>query len=505
MILSRYNLKKITTPDLVPPGDDIFELPEKVLQFGTGALLRGLPDYYIDKANREGIFNGRIVVVKTTNVGLASDFERQDGLYTLHVKGVDNGQEINQQHICSAISRVLFAGHDWASILKIAHNPQLKVVISNTTEIGIILLQDNVKKYPPVSFPGKLLAILYERYKAFEGSEKSGLVIIATELIAENGKKLESIVLELAHLNRLDPAFMDWLENYNHFCNSMVDRIVPGKPNNDIAAELDRQTGYHDELRIEAEVYNLWAIEGNDEIKDVLSFAEANPGVIIQPDIGVFRELKLRLLNGTHTLSCAIAMLSGFKTVNEAMENSVFLQFVSGLMLNEIVPAIPYDVDESDAVNFADRVIDRFKNPNIAHQWISIAFHYTAKVKFRVVPMLIHHYKKSDTVPERIACGFAAFIRFMRVAQHSNDRYAAEINGVEYLLNDGYAEKFYNAWLNNSIEAVVETILKDTTIWDTDLTRLNGFKESVISKLDAIMQGDTLSLLAELDLIKSKR
>jgi tagaturonate reductase len=150
-------------------------------------------------------------------------------------------------------------------------------------------------------------------------------------------------------------------------------------------------------------------------------------------------------------------------------------------------------------------VIDRFKNPNIAHQWISIAFHYTAKVKFRVVPMLLHHYIESDTVPERMACGFAAFIRFMRITQHNNERYTTEINGVEYLLNDGYAEKFYIAWQNNTIELVVDTILKDTTIWDNDLTRLNGFKESVINKLDAIMRGDTLSLLAELDLIKSKK
>jgi tagaturonate reductase len=175
MILSKYNLKKIDTPGLILPGEDIFDLPEKVLQFGTGVLLRGLPDYFIDKANREGVFNGRVVVIKSTDVGDATDFDKQDGLYTVHLQGIEDGNEIGEQIVCSAISRVLSASKDWTEILKIAHNPQLKVVVSNTTENGIALTQDNVKKHPPVSFPGKLLAILYERYKAFEGSNKSGL------------------------------------------------------------------------------------------------------------------------------------------------------------------------------------------------------------------------------------------------------------------------------------------------------------------------------------------
>ncbi|MCJ8208513.1 tagaturonate reductase [Mucilaginibacter sp. RS28] len=495
MILSRYNLKKINQPGLIVPADNIFDLPEKVLQFGTGVLLRGLPDYFIDKANREGKFNGRVAVVKSTDTGSATDFDRQDNLYTLYIKGIENGQEVNEQIICSAISRVLSAGQDWAGILKIAHNPNLQVVISNTTEVGIQLVQDDIRKHPPVSFPGKLLAILYERYKAFQGSDKCGLVIVPTELIVDNGKKLEAIVLELAHLNKLEPAFMDWLESSNHFCNSLVDRIVPGKPQAEQLAALEETSGYQDDLRTVSEAYALWAIEGNDHIKSVLSFAESHPGVIITPNIEMFRELKLRLLNGTHTLTCAIAFLSGFETVYKAMENESFLQFIKQLMLNEIAPAIPYEVDMDTAADFTNKVLDRFRNPNIEHQWISISAQYSSKLKMRVIPLLLNHYQHSQAVPDYFAFGFAAFIRFMKIAKNAEGKFAGNNNGVTYIVTDANADIFAQAWQSNDAKTVVETIFRNTTLWDTDLTQLPGFKDAVIKRLETIIYSGTLRVL----------
>ena len=207
MILSAFNLKNIDPEKVQLPNDGVFELPEKVLQFGTGVLLRGLPDYFIDKANRAGIFNGRIVVVKSTSAGDANAFDRQDGLYTVCVRGLENGERKEENIVNASISRVLSASTEWDKILDCAHNPQMQVIISNTTEVGIQLLPDDIRKHPPVSYPGKLLAFLFERYRAFGGSEQSGMVIIPTELIPDNGKKLESIVLELAHLNGLDDVF----------------------------------------------------------------------------------------------------------------------------------------------------------------------------------------------------------------------------------------------------------------------------------------------------------
>src|SRR5215216_6701341 len=281
MILSRYTLKNISNPSVIVPDELLFELPEKVLQFGTGVLLRGLPDYFIDKANRLRIFNGRIVVVKSTSTGDTADFDEQDGLYTLCVRGFQNGENVKENIINSSISRVLSAGEQWEEILKCAHNKNMQVIISNTTEVGIQLVVDDVRKHPPVSYPGKLLAFLYERFHAFNGNADSGMVIIPTELISDNGKKLESIVLELAHLNSLEDEFIEWLENHNCFCNSLVDRIVPGKPDAEMQSSIEKDLGYRDGLMIMSEVYRLWAIEGGEQVKNILSFAQADEGVII--------------------------------------------------------------------------------------------------------------------------------------------------------------------------------------------------------------------------------
>lgn len=496
MILSKYNLKKINAPALELPGEQIFDLPEKVLQFGTGVLLRGLPDYFIDKANRNKIFNGRVVVVKSTDTGSVTDFDKQDGLYTVYSKGIENGTEVNEQVICSAISRVLSASTEWAAILEVARDPHLQVVISNTTEVGIKLVKEDVRKHPPVSFPGKLLAVLYERYKAFNGSADTGLVIIPTELIVDNGKKLEAIVLELAHLNKLEPEFLDWLESSNSFCNSLVDRIVPGRPDKALSDELEAKNGYTDNLSIMAETYSLWAIEGDEKIASVLSFAQADKGVVITPDIELFRELKLRLLNGTHTLSCAVAYLSGFKTVKDAMDDEQFTKFITRLMLDEIMPAIPYQIDEAVATDFANKVLDRFRNPNIRHEWLSISMQYSTKIKMRVIPLLLNHYKQSNSVPECMALGFAAFMRFMQIKGGTQGQYTGTANNVVYKVTDTQAEYFSRVWENADINMVIQNVLKNKDLWDADLSVLPGFKDAVIEQFNRINANGQLELNA---------
>jgi len=489
MILSKYNLKRINVAETQLPGEQLFELPEKVLQFGTGVLLRGLPDYFIDKANRSGIFNGRVVVIKSTDTGTVDDFDKQDNLYTIYSKGIVNGKEVSEQLISSAISRVLSAANAWDDILEVARNPKLKVIISNTTEVGIKLVKEDVRKHPPASFPGKLLAVLYERYMAFNGSADSGLVIIPTELIVDNGKKLEAIVLELAHLNKLEPAFMDWLENSSSFCNSLVDRIVPGRPDAASNEELDTRNGYTDNLSIMAETYSLWAIEGDDKIKDVLSFAQADEGVVITPDIELFRELKLRLLNGTHTLCCAFAYLSGFKTVKEAMDDERFTKFITQLVFEEIRPAIPYKIDDVVAADFANKVLDRFRNPYIRHEWLSISVQYATKIKMRVIPLLLNYYKLSNTVPACMAMGFAAFIRFMRVKEGDEGQYTGTINNGEYKVTDSQAAYFAKVWENADSDAVIQNILKDKDLWDADLDILPGFTAAVIEQFNQVNKG----------------
>lgn len=487
MKLSRYTLKNISPENVVVPDEEIFDLPEKVLQFGTGMLLRGLPDYFIDKANRQGVFNGRIVVVKTTSRGDTAAFDKQDGLYTLCERGIVDGQKIEENIISSSISRVLVAQKDWGEILECAHNPDLQVIISNTTEVGIQLENDDIRHYPPASYPGKLLAFLYERFIAFNGSENSGFVIVPTELILENGKKLESIVLELAHLNSLEDDFIEWLERSNFFCNSLVDRIVTGMPDEKIKNDIEDQLGYKDDLLIVSEVYSLWAIEGDEKIKSILSFAEADEGVVIEPNIDLHRELKLRLLNGTHTLTCGVAFLSNCDTVQHAMEDKSLSNFISDLMNHEIAPSIPYEIDEATKQVFISKVFDRFRNPHINHYWKNITFNYSSKLRLRCIPLLLIYYKNNESVPPLFALGFAAYLYFMKAVKQNGKDYYGEFNGQSYLIEDEMAAKFYHLWNNQPVENIVKEVLKNESLWDCDLTKFSGFQEAVAQNLNSMV------------------
>ncbi|HEX9509712.1 MAG TPA: tagaturonate reductase [Puia sp.] len=508
MNLSKNNLSTIKTTGVIKPGKDIFTLPEKVLQFGTGVLLRGLPDYFIDKANRQGVFNGRIVVVKSTDSGDAGSFDRQDGLYTLCIRGIGEGKKTEENIICSAISRVLSARDQWQEILQCAHNPEMQVVISNTTEVGIQLVEDDIlagddtlaggdiRHRPPVSFPGKLLAFLYERYQAFSGSPESGMVIVPTELIVDNGKKLAAIVKELAQRNKLEAGFIAWLEKDCRFCSSLVDRIVPGKPDAATLAQLQQDLGYTDDLLAISEVYRLWAIEGDEKVQAVLSFAKADPGVIIRKDIEIFRELKLRLLNGTHTLSCGLAFLSGFATVKNAMDDAAFSSFVSDLMLKEIAPAIPYTLPLQEAQDFGMQVLDRFRNPHIQHQWISITMQYSSKMKMRNIPVLLQHYKVQDEPPPHFSLGFAAYLLFMRAVKKEATGYKGEYRGKDYPINDDKAGYYFELWKERTPDEVVKSALKDETLWGTDLTALKGFAASVTEDLQTLIDKGAAAALA---------
>lgn len=495
-MLSRFTLKHIVPGAVKVPDEHLFALPEKVLQFGTGVLLRGLVDQYIDKANRQGIFNGRIVVVKSTGQGDGDAFEKQDALYTLCIRGMMNNKAIAENYINASISRVLHAQRDWEQILSCAHDLGMQVIISNTTEVGIQLVNDDIRRHPPISYPGKLLAFLYERFKAFGGSIHSGMVIVPTELIPDNGTKLEAIVLELAHLNGLPEEFMEWLEKHNHFCNSLVDRIVPGQPELPQRSLLEKEFGYTDALLCIAEAYSLWAIEGDESIRQVLSFAAANEEIVIAPDIDLHRELKLRLLNGAHTLSCGVAFLAGFETVKEAMDDPAFSSYISNLLLHELAIAIPYPVDHAVAEQFGQRVLDRFQNPYIRHYWKSITMQYSAKMKMRCLPILLEYHEKHGKLPELFARGFAAWLYFMRV-QEKEGRYYGELNGQPYEVIDDMSAVFCKRWEELTPGELVSATLADRSFWKHDLSLLPGWYDLVLQQLEEIMhQGMPATLVS---------
>ncbi|MDP9042391.1 MAG: tagaturonate reductase [Bacteroidota bacterium] len=492
MNLSRQNLAKIQFPELMKPAEGIFSLPEKIIQFGTGVLLRALPDYFVDKANRQGVFNGRILVVKSTSTGDTQAFTEQDGMYTLFVRGMENGIVLNQPVICSSISRVLSASHEWDEIMRSAANAGLQIVISNTTEVGIQLVKESVFQKPPSSFPAKLLAFLFERYNIFNGKPGAGMVIIPTELLTDNGKKLKSILMDLAAFNKLDPLFIKWLDLHNRFCSSLVDRIVPGKPDPSTKKQLEKEWGYEDELMSVCEPYRLWAIEGEENLREILSFYRVDEGVNITPDITKFKELKLRLLNATHTLSCGLAYLSGFKTVRSAMEDPHFESYIKNLMIDEISPAIPFPIADNEKKEFGLNVLDRFRNPYLQHQWLSITMQYSSKLATRVLPVLNRYYELFNKPPELICIGFAAYILFTRPVKKESDKYFGILDNQYYQINDDLAAEFFGLWDEVSVDHIVNRILSNTALWSADLTRLEGFSGCITRKLKGFIRTGTM-------------
>ncbi|MFD1769212.1 tagaturonate reductase [Sphingobacterium suaedae] len=498
MLLSKENLGKIAPTKAELPQVDSFDLPEKVLQFGTGVLLRGLPDYYVDKANKQGVFNGRVLVVKSTSSAGVDAFSEQNGLYTVCIKGLVNGKEKVEYAVNNAISRVLSAAQDWSEILEAAKNPELQVVFSNTTEVGIVLSNDKITDAPPASFPGKLLAFLYKRFQHFQGDVAKGLVVLPTELISDNAQKLKKIVLNLASQNELEDAFVDWLEEANDFCNTLVDRIVPGRLPEEEQKATEVELGFEDELMIMAEPFSLWAIETESpRVKDVLSFASVDSGIVLVPSIDKFKEIKLRLLNGTHTLSCAAALWSGFTTVKEAMGNHLFHQFVKDLMQKEIGRAIlDQYIEQGDVDRFSSSVLDRFSNPFLEHRWENIALNYTSKMNMRNVALIGKWYNKHLFPPLHIALGFAAYIKFMDTKQ-KDGKYVQEIEGQNVVLQDEFAPLFYDYWKDEY--TVVQRVLSDDSLWGKDLTTYPEFASTVQRYLDEIRAEGVLKTIEKLN------
>lgn len=498
--LSQENLNHIKKDaSLTIPSRDVFQLPERVLQFGTGVLLRGLPDYFIDKANRNGLFNGRIVVVKSTSIGGTDAFNIQQGLYSTCIRGIEFGNETDEVIINSSISKVLNATTQWSEVLQKAIQPAIQIVISNTTEVGIAYLEEYIKEGIPESFPGKLLACLYSRYLAFNGSLEGGMVIIPTELIPENGKRLLSILIKLARYNQLSEAFITWLEESNHFCSSLVDRIVPGKLSKEEAKEIEDKYGYKDDLMIMAESFRLWAIESNNEkVNQILSFASSDDGVVITPDIEKFRELKLRLLNGTHTFSCGLAFLGEFGTVKNAMHHSQMMNFIQDITLDEIASSVvSTSISFEDAKRFGEQVLDRFRNPFIAHLWSSITVQYTAKIKTRCIQLIKRYAELHGFVGTNMSMGFAGWLLYMR-SNYINGKYIGRFNDIEYTINDDYSSILCKLWNENGPEGIVREVLANKELWGESLLEIVGFEEQVSHYLQILMNEGVIEAICRI-------
>jgi tagaturonate reductase len=471
MKLTRSILHEINGVDkLILPTEEQLGYPEKVLQFGTGVLLRGLPDQYISEANRTGKFRGRVVVVKSTQQGTTDDFADQDGLYTLCVKGIDNGKLVNQAYVNASISRVLSAVEDWTAMLEFAKSDDLSVVTSNTTEVGIVFAEENILDGVPSSFPGKLLAVLHTRFIHYNGDPSKGLVIIPAELIEENGTKLADILNRLAAHNQLGEAFSHWLNQSNPICNTLVDRIVPGKLSAADQAATEAELGFSDALMIMTEPFGLWAIESTDQrVIHALGFCDEAKGCRVVPSIQKFKELKLRMLNASHTFSCGVSMLAGMEFVKDSMNNEAIQSFISQLALEEIAAAIIGDkISPAEATAFGKAVLDRFSNPFLEHKWVSISAQFTLKMKIRCLPLIIATQEKTGLLPLKMLIGFSAYLVQMNLVN-----------------SDGLATSLSN-------------VLSDTETWGQDLTAIPGFLDKVLEMTASIQTKGILNTIHQL-------
>ncbi len=472
------------------PPESLLALPERAVQFGTGAFLRGFVEYFVDAANRTGAFDGRIVVIGSTGSGRDDIVNSQDGLYTLVTEGIENGRPVREFRLIASISRALSASAEWNEVLQLARNPEICLVFSNTTEVGITLDPDDELADPPRSYPGKLTAFLYERARTFAYSAGSGLTIVPCELIERNGDKLREIVSELAERWNLGSQFHQWLTTSAVFCNTLVDRIVPGSPAPDRREELDELIGYHDALLTVAEPYRLFAIEAPKSDLASLRFADADGNVVLTDDVEPYRLRKVRLLNGAHSLLAPVALQCGADTVYDAMSDDVIGAYLRRTMYDELVCSL----DAPNAAQFARDVIERFTNPYLAHALFDITLHGTMKMKVRVVPSIVELAEKEKRVPELIAFGFAAWILFLR-----GDLQRRRVASSLPVPADDQAEPIRQLWTRGVAPSEIARIVcADTSIWGVDLTTVGGFTDAVANHLTRMTDAGVRSALSEL-------
>jgi tagaturonate reductase len=444
--------------------------PVKILQFGTGNFLRGFADWMIEILNQKTDFDGSIHIIQSHGKSIPEVFVNQNYNYHVFVRGFQNGKIIDEQKLITSISGISNPNLDYGFYLDLAKNPDLQFIISNTTEAGIVFDEkDTDPKNVPTTFPGKLATLLYERFTFLEGNETKGLTILPCELIENNGDKLKECVSRYAVLWNFPQEFLAWLDTTCTFCNTLVDRIVPGFPRENFE-EFEKKTGFRDHLAVVAEPYHFWAIEGPEALKAIFQTEKTGLNVHIVNNLQRYRLRKVRILNGAHTAMVPVAYLRGIRTVGEAMEDPEISTYISDTIYNEIIPTL--DLPKEELEQFAAEVLDRFRNPFIRHELISISLNSISKFRVRVLPTILEYHNRTGQSPENLFRSFADLIRF----------YKGNINGESIPLKDepavlGFFEK---VWKKENNEDIIETVLSNKDLWGMDLSQIPGLKEEMI-------------------------
>ena len=434
------------------------DAPERVLQFGEGNFLRAFVDYFIDMMNEKADFNSKVVLCQPIAPGLADMINEQEGLYTLFLRGFENGKKVNDKRVISCVSRCLNPYKDYDAVLACAKNPDLRFIACNTTEAGITYDPAcSFTDVPADSYPGKLTQFLYKRFETFGKEPGKGFVILSCELIDNNGKELEKCVLQYAEKWKLGEEFTSWIKQENIFCSTLVDRIVTGYPRNE-AASICEELGYQDNIIDTGEVFGFWVIEGPESLKKELPFEKAGLPVLITDDHKPYKQRKVRILNGAHTSFVLGAYLAGQDIVRDCMEDEVICGFMNKTIYDEIIPTLTLPREE--LMSFAASVTERFKNPFIDHALLAISLNSTSKWKARVMPSLKGYIANTGRLPECITASFAFYIAFYRGTELTEEGLtAARPAGNEYTVKDDRPIlQFYYDHRNDDVKTLVHAV-----------------------------------------------
>lgn len=439
---------------------------ESVIQFGGGAFLRGFAEYFLQKMKEKDLFDGSVVMVQATERGRYDVLEKQNCEYNLFLRGIENGQVVDEHNHIDVISRCLNPYKDFNDYLKLAENPDMRFIISNTTEAGIEFVNtDKFEDSPAKSFPGKLTQLLYRRFKL----GLKGFIVLSCELIDHNGEELEKCCNQYADLWKLGDEFKEWIHKENDFCSTLVDRIVTGFPRDEHEA-LCKRIGQDDGMMDTAEVYHLWVIQGNHE--DELPLQRAGFNVIWTDNVDPYKKRKVRILNGAHTSMVLAAHLYGLETVGECLKDEEVSAVLRKCIFDEIIPTIG---DTEDNRRFGEAVLERFSNPFIKHMLLSIALNSVSKFKARVLPTIVEYKEKFGTYPQGLVFSFAALIAFYRTddANDSEDilEFMKTASVEDILKNEKYwgmncsdmivdVEKWYEVIQNNGVKEAYDMLLQ---------------------------------------------
>lgn len=435
------------------------ERPVKILQFGEGNFLRAFIDWILQNLNDAGVINADVAVVQPMPMGRVAELEKQDGLYTLCLEGIDKGEKVQSKQIIDVLKDFINPFEQYDKFLDYAKSADLEIVISNTTEAGIALDEtDTDFTKCPKSFPGKLLAFLKARYDHFNGDASKGLAIIPCELIDHNGDELKRVMLELAKIKGMDEKFIDWISNACHYTSTLVDRIVPGYPR-DNAAQICEETGFADNNIVKGEIFHLWVLQKEPFIQEKLPADKSGLNVIFADDITPYKQRKVKILNGTHTGIVPVAYLSGIDTVRESVEDEDVGRFAAELINDEIKPTIELPKDEMDA--FANSVVERFKNPFIRHELMSIALNSTTKFRTRLLPTYNDYRRKFGKSPKHILFSLASLAVFYRGKRGDED--------IKLVDDPKFLEFWKEVWALTDFDAMAKKILGASDVWEQNL------------------------------------